>query len=72
MEEFDENFQIIIEGSAGTSHLSDIAIDDVALLDESECIDDTLIETTTTEVEESKNAKKEKISIFFSSNKVNK
>ncbi|XP_055375453.1 uncharacterized protein LOC129608148 [Condylostylus longicornis] len=45
LEELQEDFQIIFEGTTGAGHLSDIAIDDVALLLGNECY---LLEQTST------------------------
>lgn len=47
MEELNENFQLIIEGTSIGSHLGDIAIDDVSLIDIDECLNE--IPGTTTE-----------------------
>lgn len=48
VEPVEENFQIVIEATAGKSIISDIAIDDVALLNGSDCIE--LGEKFTTEM----------------------
>lgn len=41
IDEMQDNFQIVIEASATKSRLSDIAIDDVALLNGGDCIEET-------------------------------
>lgn len=52
MEPLDEDFQIIIESTSGTVHLSDIAIDDFALLTDGDCISEQYATTAVALTEE--------------------
>lgn len=47
-----EDFQIVIEATAGRTRLSDIAIDDVALLKGNECMNEQFQSTTDSVSEE--------------------
>lgn len=52
VEEQIEDFQIVIEATAGRTRISDIAIDDVALLKGNECMNEQFQATTETVTEE--------------------
>lgn len=52
IEEVEEDFQIVIEALAGRSRLTDIAIDDVALLRGAECFNEALMTSTDVATEE--------------------
>lgn len=52
LHECNETFQIVIQATAGRTHLSDIAIDDVALLIGNECLMESQ-QMTTVQIEES-------------------
>lgn len=46
IEAVDEQFQLVIEATAGYTDMADIAIDDVALLDDTDCTNDRSFTTS--------------------------